>query len=503
MQGTVTTLQYESPLQMVPSSPQVQKNPFLLPKLVTPSPSRHVTKQQLVIMHDRQENGKWGLYLKSTRASHVVICNCDQNTTQLRVGDVLLAVNGRFFYRDFDGDFDRLTHFLRHFPLSSAQFLVLRETGTGVALPLKKTQEDDWLRTQQRWKRQREAEELEIQERESSSVPVDFWSRQGYASIDEWLRQSKAKWRVQYSWNRSKKRRIRADCQRRVSVHDPEWYRVRRTQWRMQRRKRHVGEPTEEVELRLMDELILEQRRQAEAKKKPRLPLDWIRLVDPRNGCPDEVLAHMCGFLPCLEHGKLLSIDRKSRFLLQERNDLWKTLCPSRWSLPRRPRKPWHELYCTRLCQETEEARKRGDDVLLKALSLLFTGDQLQTLQKLVNRTDFDVNYSSGVVGERNSLLNLAVIHQRHKVVRWLVQEKEADLETCDRGEFTPLLNAAWAGDRSMVRFLLQQGADRTKVGMFHYSKPLSSPEFEGLTAEGWAMKRGHEAVAKLIRLGL
>jgi ankyrin repeat protein len=59
---------------------------------------------------------------------------------------------------------------------------------------------------------------------------------------------------------------------------------------------------------------------------------------------------------------------------------------------------------------------------------------------------------------ERNALLNLAVIHQRHKVVKWLVEVQHADVETVDRGLFTPLMNAAYAGDKYLVRFLLQKG---------------------------------------------
>lgn len=54
-----------------------------------------------------------------------------------------------------------------------------------------------------------------------------------------------------------------------------------------------------------------------------------------------------------------------------------------------------------------------------------------------------------------------------------------------------------------MVRFLLQHGADRSKVGFYHYTKPLSSPDFEGLNAADWADKKGYEDIATLIRMGL
>jgi ankyrin repeat protein len=115
----------------------------------------------------------------------------------------------------------------------------------------------------------------------------------------------------------------------------------------------------------------------------------------------------------------------------------------------------------------------------------------------------FDVNYVSGVVCERNSILNLAVIHGRQKVARWLVESKGADIESSDRGGFTPLLNAAWAGNIKLVRFLMSKGADRMKLGRGHYSKPLAAPDFKGHTAEGWAREKEYPDVAELLRVGL
>jgi len=113
------------------------------------------------------------------------------------------------------------------------------------------------------------------------------------------------------------------------------------------------------------------------------------------------------------------------------------------------------------------------------------------------------VDYNSGVVCERNSMLNLAVIGRRLKVVRWLIEIKGADIESHDRGGFTPLLNAAWNGDRQLVRFLMGKGTDRTKIGTGHYTCALAPPDFEGHTAEEWARKRGHAEIADLIKVGL
>lgn len=76
-------------------------------------------------------------------------------------------------------------------------------------------------------------------------------------------------------------------------------------------------------------------------------------------------------------------------------------------------------------------------------------------------------------------------------------------IETSDRGEFTPLINAAWAGDKYLVRFFLQKGANRCKFGTGHYTEPLAPPDFKGHTAEEWARKKGHDEIADFIRMGL
>lgn len=88
------------------------------------------------------------------------------------------------------------------------------------------------------------------------------------------------------------------------------------------------------------------------------------------------------------------------------------------------------------------------------------------------------------------------------EIVRWLVEGKNADIESGDRGNFTALLNAAWAGDKFLVLFLMRKGAKRSTVGRFHYTKPVAPGDFGGLTAEGWAERNGHFDVAKLLGLG-
>jgi hypothetical protein len=164
------------------------------------------------------------------------------------------------------------------------------------------------------------------------------------------------------------------------------------------------------------------------------------------------------------------------------------------------------EIYFNGLQKFEERKNKRSDDLLTKASETLAKGDYLQTFAKIVSEGErsfaFEINYTSGTVEERNSLLNLAVINGRHKCVRWLIEVKGADIETFDRGLFTPICNAAWNGDVQMVRYLLKQGARRNKIAKFHSSSGIA-PKHEGMTPEEWARKRGHHSIADLIQQGL
>lgn len=334
-------------------------------------------------------------------------------------------------------------------------------------------------------------------ERLDSIVPVDFWTRQHFPSFDHWLRASTGKWAKNYSWNRAKRKRLELDCEEIVHVQEDfgEWLRVRKHHWLVLRRKRqrllqqkpppyhdplliasakvpkevagtnaplstvssatcsehqpnqHFTSLSHNPEFLLIDELLEEQEAHRKAREK-RPPVDISFLFEEGLGCPDDTVVHILGYLEPKEYNKLLGITRRWRQSLSQRESVWRQLCPLHWKLPRRPRKSWHELFFKNLRLEFDSSHKRWDDLLSKIAPILEKGDHLQQVQKLVKDAErvcgFDVNYSSGVVCERNALLNLAVMHHRHKIVRWLVEKKKADIETCDRGHFTPLLNAAW-----------------------------------------------------------
>ena len=232
------------------------------------------------------------------------------------------------------------------------------------------------------------------------------------------------------------------------------------------------------------------------------MDITWV--FDSQRGAPDECIANIMTYLPPSDHGKLCCLSWASNYLFERRSRMWSLLCPAHWRLPRRPRKSLRKFYITGLREEAETLRKQSDDLLMKANRIMAKGDQLNKLEKLIAKAKgFEVDYVSGIVLERNSLLNLAVIERRHKIAKYLIEEKKADLETCDRGQFTPLMNAAWNGDKHMVRYLLKRGGDRTKVGFNHVSQGLASASFRGRNAEGWARQRGHAEIAELICLGI
>ena len=258
--------------------------------------------------------------------------------------------------------------------------------------------------------------------------------------------------------------------------------------------------------IRWRNSIILRKDKSRELEINNKSPNDIMPIFDPNLGLPDDIVAYMLSFLPSHEHIHLLHVNKATSRMIKNRENMWRALCPSHWVLPKRPRKPWCEIYINGLLKLEERKNKRSDDLLVRASATIEKGDYLQTLEKIVHDGErsfaFNVNYTSGTVEERNALLNLAVIHGRHKCVRWLIEVKGADIETFDRGLFTPLGNAAWMGDIQMVRFLLKKGANRNKVAKFHSSSG-TAPKHEGLTPEHWARKNGHHAVADLIQKGL
>lgn len=373
-----------------------------------------------------------------------------------------------------------------------------------------------------------------------NSVPPEreFWKIRRFPTFAHWLVDSTKKWKRTYSWNLRKRKQFEMESEKEVSLpydpNDPEytatfhkWLRVRKSQWKIYLRKRQRQKVEESSEKGASNlginheatvpgtrtnfedvyiDMLLEEKEKIQRDLKNQPPLDVSFLFDASLGS-DDLVGYIVSFLHPLEHWKLLFISKSTGEGMRMREAMWKSLCPSHWTLPKKPRKPWYLIYINKTREEEDQRRKLSDDVLVRAQDIILKGDHVGKIEKLVNisekKFNFSIDYTSCVVLERNSLLNIAVIYNRHKIVRWLIETKDANIETSDRGQFTPLINAAWAGNKCMVCYLMRKGASRTAQGTGHYTTGLAPYDFKGLTAEGWARKRGYDNVAEVIRLGL
>ena len=343
-----------------------------------------------------------------------------------------------------------------------------------------------------------------------STLEPDFWLSSGFDSFEDWLDSSKTKWRRNYSWHRRRLTALQEKVEADVSLPTgncmlinqvEKWLASRKLGWRLTRRKRQLlqleqylksGEDendassslirsssvassvTRHLETAYIDE-ILESQQERSKDTGPRQPLDISWMFEAARGCPDDVVVNILQYLLPRDHGNLLCLSFTSNDCFKRRESVWRDLCPPHWILPRRPRRSWASVYITKIRAEEDAARKKNDDILVKASAIIGKADQLLKLQKLLKKyrvsavgdfdfggclrfcvstsnadfltrrllgTETDVDYTSGVVLERNSLLNLAIIAERVKISRWLIEEKGADLESSDRGGFTPLINA-------------------------------------------------------------
>ena len=298
------------------------------------------------------------------------------------------------------------------------------------------------------------------------TVLHDFWLANGYESFDDWHSTSKTNWARSYTWHKERRNAFQSTCEK--EVHLPlvtstpilldefeNWLGVRKNQWRLEKRKRQrmrvllEESKTSSANDMYIDEMLEDQERLSNFEEASE-PMDIMWIFDSQRGAPDDVIANMMLYLRPSEHGALLCLSYTSNYFFKQRDDMWRTLFPSHWVVPRRPRQSWCSMYITKIRAEEEASRKRSDDLLVKAHLIIDKGDQLNTFEKLIKKAEkgflFSVNYVSGVVLERNSMLNLAVIDRRHKITKWLIEKKGADIESCDRGRFTPLMNAAWNG---------------------------------------------------------
>lgn len=285
-----------------------------------------------------------------------------------------------------------------------------------------------WKQTYKVYKYDSEKCKKDALEIEGCTVAHDFWTHQGFTSFDDWMTTSLSKWKLSYSWNKKKTQRIQEECEAVVHIsQEPRpfqhWLRIRRNQWRLLRRKRQrqrneeacineygdtfprlevgsetaQGESHEDVDdqellsrkrrkvltpaftdMAAIDVILEQEDQERKRRKSEKRRLDISFLFHASLGAPDDIVVLCFSFLDRSEYSKLLCINKAFSGGLKARAEVWRRLCPSNWILPRRPRKPWHELYFHRLRIEQRDSQKLWDDLLVKCSGVLFKGDHLQ-----------------------------------------------------------------------------------------------------------------------------
>ena len=256
-----------------------------------------------------------------------------------------------------------------------------------------------------------------------STLEPDFWLASGFESFEDWLDSSKTKWRRTYSWHRRRLTALQKKAEADVSLPTgncmsinqvEKWLASRKVGWRLTRRKRQLlqlerylesGEDENDsnsssslirnssvapsvarhLDTTYMDE-ILESRQERPMDTGPRKPLDISWMFEAARGCPDDVVVNIMQYLLPRDHGNLLCLSFTSNDFFKRRDSVWRDLCPSHWILPRRPRRSWASVYITKIRAEEDAARKKNDDILVKASVIIGKADQLLKLQKLLKK---------------------------------------------------------------------------------------------------------------------
>lgn len=211
-----------------------------------------------------------------------------------------------------------------------------------------------------------------------------------------------------------------------------------------------------------------------------RTPIAISCLFDAQFGICDEILAHCFGFLHHSEQKMLLRLSKATSKYIKDRDEIWHQMCPAKWNLPDRPRKTYFDLYMAGIRKDEKHYREQSDRIIKRATLIMSKGDQVQKIEKLVRNAEkrfgFDINHVPRMCNEHNSILNLAVIFRRSGIVKWLIESKLGmDLESRNKGGFTPLMNAHWSGDLGTFLCLLRIGCDHTKIGSgLYHSRPVA-----------------------------
>jgi len=188
----------------------------------------------------------------------------------------------------------------------------------------------------------------------------------------------------------------------------------------------------------------------------------------------------------------------------------WSMLCAEAGRTPRRPRKPWRELYLDNLRRRREQVD--GDHELLMLRATMdprkakgnedvgaMRRDRPRRLRKMLAALgrELDVNYRSVTYGRRSMLgvaARLGSLGCAKELLRapWCAATNVADVEG-----WTPLMEAAFRGNEGMAAALLAAGA---RDEGFEGSRDFGKGQVVGPhTASAWAEYRGNHRIKSMI----
>jgi ankyrin repeat protein len=121
-------------------------------------------------------------------------------------------------------------------------------------------------------------------------------------------------------------------------------------------------------------------------------------------------------------------------------------------------------------------------------LSVRFKWPSNHILQRWIDIHRKINHWSDGHPGEDATLLHLTLRHGLLSATKELLLETDADVDSKDNHDRTPLSWAAQNGHEAVVEQLLKKGAD------------VDSEDIDNQTPLLWAAENGHEAVVKLLR---
>lgn len=169
--------------------------------------------------------------------------------------------------------------------------------------------------------------------------------------------------------------------------------------------------------------------------------------------------------------------------------DAWKLARPNHRKRTRACTQPWRWLF--------RSHAHREHCTLVSITRVIEAADAPSKLQALVQPDVIAVDAEIPWAG-RTSLLNMACRWGRSRCARLLL-DRGADADIADADGFTPLLNAAWSGNLSLCKLILEARPDVDLIAEGRPHKTSSCGGRGPFTARVWAERKGFDSIVRLL----